>query len=212
MKNNLNRSVVDESGTVWYIQPGGNRQRASVRTCLTCKSDFASYPNGKSDFCSIECVRKACKRCSKGFAPETNRQVYCSPACKQKWAECEECSNEFRVGKGSQGRFCSALCFYTSQCPVGSVRPGGGGYLIIKVAPETPGSRRGGFRGHWMLHHRYVMQQKLGRALKKNENVHHINGDRSDNRPENLELWKRSQPAGVRSADYHCPGCRCGED
>jgi hypothetical protein len=54
------------------------------------------------------------------------------------------------------------------------------------------------------------MQQMLGRPLEKHENVHHKNGNRADNRPENLELWKRAQAIGVRAAYYHCPGCRCG--
>ena len=60
----------------------------------------------------------------------------------------------------------------------------------------------------WLVHHnrtefehRYVMARMLGRALTRDESVHHRNGDRLDNRPENLELWSRYQPKGQRVSD-----------
>lgn len=63
------------------------------------------------------------------------------------------------------------------------------GYVRIRI---------GGVR---YLQHRYVMEQKIGRRLLSEENVHHINGVRHDNRPENLELWNTSQPKGQRIED-----------
>lgn len=55
--------------------------------------------------------------------------------------------------------------------------------------------------GTHIYKHRYVMGKVIGRPLETNEHVHHKNGVRDDNRPENLELWIVSHPSGQRLED-----------
>lgn len=70
------------------------------------------------------------------------------------------------------------------------------GYTMV-YHPEVPSANKKGY----VLEHRWIMSEKLGRELYAFENVHHINGVKTDNRPENLELWVTSQPSGQRPSD-----------
>ena len=62
------------------------------------------------------------------------------------------------------------------------------------------GHPRAGSNGY-VFEHVLVMEELVGRHLVAGETVHHLNGVRDDNRPENLELWTRPQPAGIHAAD-----------
>lgn len=57
------------------------------------------------------------------------------------------------------------------------------GYRLV-YAPNCPIAKH----NRMVLEHRLVLSRKLGRWLRPDERVHHVNGDRLDNRPENLEL------------------------
>lgn len=70
------------------------------------------------------------------------------------------------------------------------------GYILI-YSPEHPNKNPNGY----VREHRLVMESMIGRYLESNEEVHHKNGIRYDNSPENLELWVKSQPPGQRVDD-----------
>ena len=86
----------------------------------------------------------------------------------------------------------------------GRVKPRGDGYVRLTL----PDGRR-------VLGHVLAKEQELGRRLVPGENVHHRNGIKDDNRPENLELWLVVQPTGQRVEDlmkyiaqYHADAMR----
>jgi hypothetical protein len=70
------------------------------------------------------------------------------------------------------------------------------GYILL-FKKGHPSANAGGY----VLEHRFVMEAVLGRQLLPDESVHHKNGIRDDNRPENLEVWAGKHPSGQRPED-----------
>lgn len=82
-----------------------------------------------------------------------------------------------------------------------------GRYTTPERMENAQGYVRVRIDGVYVAEHRLVMEKKLGRKLEKQESVHHINGIRNDNRPENLELWVGPIRYGQRATDIKCHNC-----
>ena len=89
---------------------------------------------------------------------------------------------------------------------------GGAGYYVVRKPAGYLGSTL--IWGRYVYEHRLIMEHVLGRLLRPDEVVHHCNGDRLDNRPENLDLMTKAQHLrhhnrmrGKKVAVMRCPCC-----
>lgn len=148
------------------------------RACPTCGKErewrgslFTTYPSRKGNLGF--CSRKCAAQ------SRLNRDLF----------RCEKCGRlaPRRRGNHLRKRFCSHDCEIASRESPGFLDKHG--YRILRI------------RGREVPEHRIVMEGMIGRPLLAAETVHHKNGMRADNRPDNLELWDSRNPKGQRVAD-----------
>ncbi len=192
------------------IRPKAYRKQAQSRPCAQCGTVYAPW-RPQSRFCSAACTMeyrrvnshawKVCVTCTKRFHADNPKRRFCSRVCANaallRPVFCAQCGQPCKLPKH---RYCSKACVNTMRKlrgdkvtrgrPLGATRMATDGYIAERV--------EGGFR----LQHRVVMERKLGRALLPRETVHHLNGVRTDNRPENLELWAKAHPPGQRALQW----------
>lgn len=198
----------------------------ATKKCDSCGAEFDPRSN-RQKFCSEECKRgtATCRTCGVVFHPDRHSKgEFCSRKCwgvsitkpepekivrekVQIFKTCPACNSEF-VTRWDRQICCSRSCARSIGQNAGDNPRWKGGRTTHKagyikaMAKGHPAADDNGY----VMEHRLVMEAKLGRLLEPWERVHHRNGERDDNRPENLELWivrgrSKKDPAGQRAAD-----------
>lgn len=151
-----------------------------------------------------------CGWCGKEVYAPPNRLkraavVYCSDPCRssgrrrQRTVVCETCGIEFEAPIRQTGRrFCGKRCEGIARSTTSTgrwhnnkpVRISDSGYPLI-YEPTHPRAYKDG----WVLEHRWLVEQDLGRVLTPDEHVHHKDGNRQNNDLTNLEVLSPSEHA-----------------
>lgn len=141
---------------------------------------------------------RICEWCNVSFKEKRSDRItrFCSDKCYRSskkdpdWGKtktCENCHARFIIKPKRSKRFCSHAC---SSKWIAKNRSSTKGYYIttngykLIYCPTHPDVSTQGY----VMEHRLVMEKMIGRRLTKDEVVHHLNGIKLDNRPENLEL------------------------
>lgn len=114
--------------------------------------------------------------------------------------KCDNCHKDFSISRcylkrERSHRFCCKTCEGEFKRLNNTLDRWEGGHISL-----SNGYRYIEYKGKQIEEHRLVMMKHLGRELEKDEVVHHINGDKIDNRIENLQLLSRSEHTQLHGA------------
>ena len=118
---------------------------------------------------------------------------------------CSECGTARYVDVRNLARMKSDLCGKCArlrpriQMPTRTVDDRGYAKLYFPKGHSLSAMRDA--RGQ-IYEHRVIMARKLGRVLDPSEHVHHLNSDKTDNRPENLRLLDPHEHGSIHAKEY----------
>lgn len=193
-----------------------------TRTCHQCGADYDTYPSQKPKYCSSQCAGAAkrsgedvaCAHCGGTFyrRPSKPEQTYCSKSCARSALNLTEANpalhrdvsgeNNPMHGRGLKGEANGMHGRRKALAPrwKGGRRERPDGYVRIVAPDDYPVPCDVSSSGtKYVLEHRYVMEQHLGRYLHPEEVVHHVDEDPSNNAISNLRLYA-SQAEHIRDA------------